>query len=354
LLAASDHCPVCGQPYGGTNYVFTDRVTHEKVEVCHDCAYLPQTCSLCGLPVKEGFISLSDGRFLCARDARTAVVTADDAQAAFEDVHHSLAQMFSRFVSFPERNVEEAVVDRVDLQALFKSAGDEMQCPNVWGFTQPKTNGLTLKHEIRILSGLPQGNFKAVCAHELAHTLLFEIVPAQRKRTLGHDATEGFCELVAYLLMDSMHLEEQKSFILQNGYTRGQINLFIEAHNRYGFNDIVEWMKYGADPVLRSDDLDRIRIIEQPPQAARQMPTFMPPARQAAAAPDDLVLKGILWTPGRPLAIINGVSLGSDEQAKVRVGNTNVLIRCLSIGKDSVRIRLVTSGQERELSLPPR
>src|SRR6266852_3572834 len=125
LLAASDHCPVCGQPYGGTNYVFTDRVTHEKVEVCHDCAFLPQTCSLCGLPVKEGFVTLSDGRFLCARDARTAVVTADDAQAAFEDVHHSLAQLFSRFVSFPERNVEEALVDRVDLQALFKSAGDE-------------------------------------------------------------------------------------------------------------------------------------------------------------------------------------------------------------------------------------
>ncbi len=353
-LAASDHCPVCGLAYGGTNYVFTDRVTHEKVEVCHDCAYLPITCSLCSLPVKEGYISLNDGRYLCTRDARTSVVTEEDARVAFEDVHQSLDRLFSRFVAFPERNVEEALVDRVDLQELFKSAGDEMECPNVWGFTQPKTNGLALKHEIRILSGLPQGNFKAVCAHELAHTLLFDILPAQRKRTLGHDATEGFCELVAFELMNSMHLEEQKNFILQNGYTRGQINLFIEAYDRYGFNDVVEWMKYGVDSVLRSDDLDRIRNIEQPRQAARQLPAFAPAVHQAAAAPDDLVLKGILWNPDRPMAIINGASLSRDDQARVRVGTTNVLIRCLSIGKNSVRIRLVASGQERELSLPTR
>jgi hypothetical protein len=37
----------------------------------------------------------------------------------------------------------------------------------------------------------------------------------------------------------------------------------------------------------------------------------------------------------------------------IRFGQTNAVIRCLSINKTSVRIQFVTSGEERELKLPP-
>jgi hypothetical protein len=39
------------------------------------------------------------------------------------------------------------------------------------------------------------------------------------------------------------------------------------------------------------------------------------------------------------------------EQGKVRVGRTNVTIRCLAIHRDAVRIQIVGSGEERELRL---
>ena len=63
------------------------------------------------------------------------------------------------------------------------------------------------------------------------------------------------------------------------------------------------------------------------------------------------MLRGIYWAQERPAAIINNRTLGVNEEGKVRVGKTNLTIRCLAIRQDSVRIRMVGSGEERELRL---
>ena len=63
------------------------------------------------------------------------------------------------------------------------------------------------------------------------------------------------------------------------------------------------------------------------------------------------MLQGIYWAQERPAAIINNRTLGVNEEGKVRVGKTNLTIRCLAIRQDSVRIRMVGSGEERELRL---
>jgi hypothetical protein len=169
---------------------------------------------------------------------------------------------------------------------------------------------------------------------------------------LNRDAHEGFCELIAWLLMDSLHEEEQKAKMLRNTYTRGQIDLFIAAEKSYGLNDILDWMRWGVNGRLKAADPGDIRNVE------------MPSAKQAAAnngfvfaatrerVPDKLVLKGISTARGQPLALINNQSLAPGESAKIRVGATNVLIQCLAIGQQSVRVRLVDSGKELELSLP--
>ena len=68
--------------------------------------------------------------------------------------------------------------------------------------------------------------------------------------------------------------------------------------------------------------------------------------------PDALVLQGILWAQEHPAAIINNRTLGVNEEAKVRVGKTNVTIRCLAIQQDSVRIRLVGSGDQEGAVVP--
>jgi hypothetical protein len=151
--------------------------------------------------------------------------------------------------------------------------------------------------------------------------------------------------------MDSQNEGVQKQLILSNAYTRGQIHLFLEAERLYGFNDLVDWMKYGVDDRLVGNDLRRVRNVEMPRAVSwlvTNQPSFRP---EPSPAPDRLVLRGISWAQDRPVAIINDRTFGVNEQGRVRVGKTNVTIRCLVIRQDAVRIQVGGSGEEQELRL---
>src|SRR5262249_10591851 len=128
--------------------------------------------------------------------------------------------------------------------------------------------------------------------------------------------------------------------------------LFIEAEQRYGFEEVADWMLGGADARLHADDLGRIRKIE----TARTRPIVEPvgPALQPqpAPVPNKLLLKGILWSKN-PLALINDGSFQAQQEGKVHLGKTNVTLRCLEIRQNSVRIRLLDSGKEQELRIKP-
>jgi len=349
----SNKCAICGNDIGEVTYIVVDKVTEEKKHICLDCSKLPHDCFICGLPVKRDFTELPDGRVLCARDAKDAVLDDDEAKKICDDVKEALDRLFARFVTFPGTNVETSVVDRVNLQALFKVPGNDYECPNILGYTQSRTNFNRCVHQISLMSGLPRAELKSVCAHELSHAWVFENVPGARKRTLGRDAHEAFCELVAYKLMTSDEDEVQKAHIRRNHYTRGQIDLFIDADDRYGFNDIVDWMKYGVDSALHGDDLNRIRNVEIP-SARPKKPAPLPVYARAPAPPSNsLVLKGITWNQNRPLAVINDRTFAPREMGGIRLGPTNAVIRCLSISETSVRIQFVSSGEEQELKLPP-
>ncbi len=201
---------------------------------------------------------------------------------------------------------------------------------------------------------MPRGELKAVCAHELSHAWVFENVPAARKRTLGGDAHEGFCELVAYLLMVSQEDQDEIDLILKNRYTRGQIDCFIEAEQRFGFNEIIDWMKYGQDAALHKEDLNRIRNLQLPARTPAGPSAFPAYTTQTPSAPSGFILKGVSWTRERPLAVINNRTFELKEQGQVKIGGTNVLIRCLVIRQDGARIRILSSGEERELALEER
>ena len=195
---------------------------------------------------------------------------------------------------------------------------------------------------------------KATCAHELTHTWVGENVPADRKQRVDQDAIEGFCELVAYLLLDSQQEENQMKAIRRNFYTRGQVDLFIEAERRFGFNQVREWMQYGVDAVLHKDDLNNVRDVNIPRRTALPVSNVRNFTPQTAPAPDSLALKAVIWKPERPMAIINGRTFEAGQQFPMQVGKTNLTVRCLAIGEDSVRVRIVGSGEERELRLPNR
>jgi hypothetical protein len=252
--------------------------------------------------------------------------------------------------------VETQVIDRVTLQALFRTPGHDFACPNVLGYFEPRTNHGVVTHRISLMLGLPRADFKSVIAHEFSHAWAYDNVPASRKESLGQDAQEGFCELVAYLLMGSERETEEQKSIMRNRYTRGQIDLFVEAERRFGFNDVLDWMRYGVDPELLPDDLARIRRVEMhastPAATNTTQPTWSPKSASSLVGPDRLTLKGITFGGGKPLAIINDHTFSVNELASVRLGSTNVAIRCLAIGKDRVRILIVPTGREQDLALP--
>jgi hypothetical protein len=351
-LADSDHCAVCGGLFGTRIYTIEDQVTGQKVQVCSDCATLSTVCFICGLPAKTNYIQLPDSRILCARDARTAVLDEAEARRICRETKDSLDRLFSRFLDFPDTNVTVAIVDRVHLQELFRFAGHDYVCPNVWGYLVTTTNRGRPRHKLSLLSGLPLASFQATIAHEYTHAWINENLSRKRKQSLSQDANEGFCELVSYRLMDSQNEEGQKRLIKLNAYTRGQIHLFLEAEQTYGMNDMVDWMKYGTADRLVAGDLRRVRDVELPRLAVAPATNLPAYGLKSASIPDTLVLKGISWVQPRPVAMINNRTLGVNEQGRVRVGKTNVTIRCLAIRPDAVRIQIIGSGEERELRLP--
>jgi hypothetical protein len=353
---AEDVCAICGKEIQGAVYIATDKVTGEKKLVCSDCIKLPR-CAVCGLPVKDGGVELPDGRRLCARDAKTAVLDAGEAGRISAQVKDDLDRLFSRFTSFPE-NVDVSVIDRIDVQSMFDTRGNSFESPDLLGCIRPETINNTTRYKMNLLTGLPLVELKATCAHEFSHAWVGENVPKERHARLARDAEEGFCELVAYLLMDSQGEEGQKKFILQNRYTRGQVELFIEAEKRYGFDQILDWMEYGETAQLEEGHLDKVRDVQMPaaksvsvhPATHNGSNNFNLPAPTPVSA--TIKLQGILWG-NRPTAIINGRSFFANDLLKIKVGGTQVAIRCLAIQKSSVRIQNVDSGKEQELFLLP-
>jgi Protein DA1 len=350
LRADVGHCAVCGGDFGDKIYTLTDKVTREKIQVCYTCATWPKDCFICGLPARKDFVELRDGRFICARDAKTAVLDENEAKEMCRQIRDALDRTFSRFMTFPDTNVNVAVLDRVDLLA-FKVPGNDFECPNLLGYFRPETNEDQIQFEIRVMSALPRAEFKSTCAHELSHAWVFENVPAARRKTLRRDAHEGFCELMSYLLMDAQQEEAEKKAIRQNNYTRGQIELFIEAERRYGLDEILDWMKYGVDAKLDPEHLDRVRDVVLPRPALSISTGTTVYARELPPAPDTLVLRGISTGKNGALAVINDQTLAVDESGRVRVGKTNVMVRCLAIEKETVRIRIEGTGVEQELRL---
>jgi len=353
VRAESLYCVVCGEPIKDTVVFMEDNVAGgAKKAVCVECSRLPKECYLCGLPVKKDFTALSDQRVLCARDAKTVVL--DDAEAVqiAKQVKESLDRLFSRFTTFSD-DVTLRLADRVDIMDLYHVPGNDFDCPNVLGYTRRQTNTTPVTYTVSVLSGLPARRLRATAAHEWAHTWIFENVSAARQTRLDRDAKEGFCELVSHLLMESHGEKAESGVIRSNAYTRGQILLFIDAELRFGFNDIVDWMKFGVDAKLDAAALNRVREVEMSSSTnAVSSAAAVPVPSPVSIIPlADVTLQGITWSPTHPTALINGRTFSVNETGKVPVGSTNVLVRCMAIRADAVVVRVGEVGGLRTLKL---
>ena len=75
-------CIICGKgPLVGKVWV------HKRGHICDECYQLETRCSLCGLPVREGFAKTTDGRIICQFDLPNTVLSVEEARRIFNETH---------------------------------------------------------------------------------------------------------------------------------------------------------------------------------------------------------------------------------------------------------------------------
>jgi hypothetical protein len=329
----------------GEFYLLSSPALIEKQPVCASCARIETRCFECGLPVKDHFLKLEGGHLLCQKDAASAVMTQGDAERVFEEAKRDLLKLFSGFGFSPNRNITIRLVDGLELRALHKSQRSWHDESLTLGLTQTRfVREGELTHKIYLLKGMSPSRLLAVGAHEYAHAWLHENL--SRDRQIEANTVEGFCEVVAYQLMSQRNDERQKKVILANAYTRGQINVLLKAQNDYEFYRLLNWMKTGLDTKLDLGDTSRVLAVKDRPP-----PTLVWYPQAKTAVPEVLTLKGISGTAARRFALINDRTVTRNEIARVRVGNTNVTVRCLEISEASVTVQVNGSRERTQLVL---
>jgi hypothetical protein len=356
-------CFVCAKTFAPTVTIYTsmDSVTGEKVFVCGECVKTPD-CHLCGVPSGNQAMLLPDGRHLCPRDSKTVVLGAAEIARVSGRMKEEADREFVRFMTFPD-SIQIVIIDRLDAQSMYALDGRDVECPDILGWCRPDTNGPPQSYLIGLMSGLPLAELQSTYIHELTHTWVGQNLSPDRQRELMRGTVEGFCEMMAFLMMKKRGEERQQKVILNNLYTRGQVHLFIEAERRHGLNDILDWMRFGEATNLTTGHLDEIRKLKPVPPATvaiRQKPaiatnaaagsTNSPPAPLPAPA-NRIRLDGILWSQN-PVVIINGHPFRINESGKIKQGAQTIPIRCLAIRKNSARILRLDSGQEMLLQFP--
>jgi len=342
--AVDNRCVVCQNNITQRVYLFSNPYAADKQPVCGTCAQLETTCSICTLPVRGRCTKLSDGRLLCERDAKEAVLTHDALEEIFREVKRDVFRILAGHV-LPDKNVTVELAGRTDLDRLARTQRFPHDKQLTLGVTETRRRDKRFEHRISVLAGLRKSRVVAVCAHEYTHAWLHENVAEGRR--LDSDTVEGFCELVAFKVMTERNDVTEKRIILENSYTSGQIHSLVKAEDRYRFPEIVKWIKDGVDDKIDLRNTSRVlvrRNDDQPIQAAWQ------PVKPTAV-PNTLVLRGISGTPQRRFALVNDATLQKGEQTKVRVGSTNVVVRCLEISDASVVLIVNGAAEQTQLFL---
>lgn len=348
-------CDLCNRLFVAVTFRAQDAVSGETKIICHVCNKSEHFCYACGVPIIKNRLSLEDGRHYCGRDAATAITDTNAVSRLARETDATLRRELRDELGFPdERGLELRVIDRLELLNWYKIPGHDHECPNVLGLYETITNNAVRLHRIHILSGQTAGETRTTYAHELAHAWLADNVPAGRN--LGRHATEGFCELIAYRLATLLNDARAQQTIASNAYTRGQFALFRAASERYTLHEVIDWVKFGAEPEVDAADIDMVRRAEAPPRVPpRNYVRYLAPeaaaARALTEAPDKFELKGIVGEAPRWTALINGQTFQAGETQRVRKGTELVEIRCVALAADSATIEGVATGRREVLRL---
>ncbi len=338
-------CAVCRETIQGVYHWLENPALPAKRIVCDSCTHIENYCFVCQMPVKVGYQKLEDGRFLCEQDSKVAVVSQSDAERIWQEAHRELLKMFSGSGTAPA-TITLSLVDQTQLMNLYSRQVSWHDKTTTLGLTQTRIKNRTeFEHTIYVLSAMNPARLAAVCAHEYAHAWLHENVG--RERALEVNTVEGFCELVAYKLMTQRNEAVEKRVILANTYTHGKIDTLIQAEDNFRFYRVLDWLKNGVDDRLAPTNMNTLLKLQDSAPAVTLSSLQTAPSR----VPDTLTLKGISGSPARRFALINDCTLERNEVGKIRVGKTNVVVRCLEILDNSVVIQARGSPEQIKLLL---
>jgi hypothetical protein len=293
---------------------------------------------------------LDDGRILCVLDAKGAVLTEKEARELFHEAKREVQRMLAHWSPLPDTNVTAYLVNRDDFIKEFYRKASVEDPEKLLGLTRSVSDGTNYEHRIYLLSGVLRPQFMATCAHEYTHTWLNE--HATKVRTLHKDTIEGFCELMSWKYVSGKRDTNEVNRILENDYTRGQIHALIAAEERYQFHRLIDWIHRGEDSWIDKDKTERLLALKDTRSSNAEVEPLWQRPVVPTAVPDKLVLRSISSVGNRRLVMINNQTLERGEQARVRVGPSNVLVRCLEIRDRSVLLRVHEQKEPVELFLP--
>ena len=345
-LTTDDLCPVCNQHYGPTVYGLTKRGRTEKVFVCADCAKLETRCYICAMPVKDKFLRLADGRLLCEDDAKQAVLEQFEAEKLFDDVKRETQTVLTQLGTLPNNNIKLILEAKARLDKTGPNVISTHDDRLLMGLTRTigREEG-QFEHTVYLLHGLTKERMTVVAAHEYAHAWMHENV----RRKLNQDTVEGFCDWIAHKIIAPKN-EYETTVLMKSEYSQGQLQAFLAAEKEHTFYAVMQWVKSGVDPEIDPENLERILVLrDQKPAAVEPFVFTAPPPPRPA--PTTLVLKGLSGTKTRRFALINDATFAAHEQGKVRLGESNVVVRCLEIRDDAVVVQIAGVAEPQTLKL---
>ncbi len=326
-------CLACGQTVRGRAYFYISPYSKENLPVCPDCAESTLHCDICLMPLRTNYTALNDGRVLCQADYPKAVLSQDEARRIFEEVKRNLARLFEGEGVRPESNLRVYMVDRPEMERLVRTHLSPQKITMALGLTRSKHRRAgEFQHDIYLLSGQRRSRVQAVSAHEYTHAWLNQNL--EERRQLHKDTVEAFCDLVAHNLMTELGDSFEPQRIRDFSYPNDQIKAMLAAQEKHSFYYVLKWMKSGREEKLAPDKLDGVLALQESPVQWSWLPQVQP------TAPDRLIVKSISGRPGRQFVLVNNQTLASGELAKVRVGKTNVAVRCLSVTERSVMVQV--------------
>lgn len=331
-------CVVCAKPIVGNFY--THKVNGQTNNICAECNKLEAHCSICRLPVKEGFTKTADGRYFCKQDAANAVLSEDEARKLFAQARGDLKEASNGALDLRSAQVNVQVLFNLDFSDVRNStnAGNAM---HRLGFSMSRPTGDGFAHNVVLLSGQTRTATLSTSAHEFGHLWLTENLHPARK--LDPDTREALCELFAYKLATRRGDTNEVTRIKQNPYTKGVVLSAIEFEARESFAGAIAWVRTSNEATLpAATGISTASAASAAPEASRELRPTPPPATK-------LELRSLFRTSKRTVAVINGERFEAGSELSMLVDGKRHLVRLVE-AQDGVVV-VTVDGEKQTLRL---